>query len=306
MARLLPLWLDRPRRACLSHLILANINFPPSMIRSPYPISSKLKVFVSYSRSDIEFADQLCAALLAYGITPSIDREGIHGAERWQERLGQLILEADTVVFILTPASAVSNICKWEVDEAVRLNKRVVPLIWRPLGEAKPHEHLRGLNYIYFYDERSVTGSGFGTGLMRLIDTLTTDVGWIREHTRLGEQAARWERDGRRADALPRGIELGRLREWREMRPANAPELTGLQRDFLEAADEAEAERNDAERRQLEECVRHRRRGRRRSRRALGHSGATGIMSVWRCCSRCCFSPAQFGNHGRRSGARHW
>jgi hypothetical protein len=63
--------------------------------------------------------------------------------------------------------SAVSDICKWEADEALKLNKRIVPIVWRPLGEAKPHEHLRGLNYIYFYDEPVVTGSGFGTGLVR-------------------------------------------------------------------------------------------------------------------------------------------
>lgn len=161
-------------------------------MRPPQSETTKLKVFVSYSRSDIGFADQLVAALAAYGITPSIDREGIHGAENWQERLGQLIQEADTVVFVLTPDSTTSEICKWEVDEALKLNKRIVPIVWRPLGEAEPHDHLRGLNYIYFYEEPSVTGSGFGTGLVRLIDTLTTNVTWIREHTRLGELAARW------------------------------------------------------------------------------------------------------------------
>ncbi|MGO9475198.1 MAG: TIR domain-containing protein, partial [Rhodomicrobium sp.] len=222
-------------------------------MRSPQPEAAKLKVFVSYSRSDIGFADQLVAALAAYGIAPSLDREGIHGAEKWRERLGQLILEADTVVFILTPDSAASDVCKWEVDQAVKLNKRIVPIVWRPLGEAKPHDHLRGLNYIYFYDEPSATGSGFGTGLARLVDALTTDVDWIREHTRLGELAARWDRAGRPADALLRGMELTRAGDWRKERPSNAPELSSLQRDFLQASEEAEAQRTDAARRQLEE-----------------------------------------------------
>ena len=219
----------------------------------PQPEAAKLKVFVSYSRSDAGFADQLVAALAAYGVTPSIDRGEIRAAEDWQERLGQLILEADTVVFILTPDSAVSPTCKWEVDEAVRLNKRIVPIIWRPLGEEKPHDHLRGLNYIYYYDEPKVTGSGFGAGLAQLIDALTTNVAWIREHTRLGELATRWERDGRPADALLRGIKLARMRVWRKERPANAPELTALQHEFLQASEEAEAQRTNAERRQLEE-----------------------------------------------------
>ena len=64
---------------------------------------SKLKVFISYSRHDLEFADQLVAVLELQGFVPIIDRKGIHGAEKWEERLGQLILEADIVVFVLSP-----------------------------------------------------------------------------------------------------------------------------------------------------------------------------------------------------------
>jgi hypothetical protein len=193
--------------------------------------SAQLKVFVSYSRSDVDFADQLVAELTTLGIAPTIDREGIHGAERWQERLGQLILEADTVVFILTPASAVSPTCAWEVEQA-RLNKRILPIVWRPLGGAKPHEHLCGLNYIHFYEEPSIPGSGFGTGLKRLVDALTTEVARIREHTRLGELADRWEvapapPTGKvikfvRARRLPR---LGGLLIWRQAPRGGSPKV---------------------------------------------------------------------------------
>jgi hypothetical protein len=45
------------------------------------PQASKLKVFISYSRTDLDFADQLAAALEAYGIVPTMDRSAIHGAE---------------------------------------------------------------------------------------------------------------------------------------------------------------------------------------------------------------------------------
>ena len=41
----------------------------------------KLKVFISYSRTDLDFADQLEAALAACGYLPSIDRHGIGGGE---------------------------------------------------------------------------------------------------------------------------------------------------------------------------------------------------------------------------------
>ena len=83
----------------------------------------KLRVFVSYSRDDLKFADQLDMALNTCGFECLIDRHGISGGEDWKRRLGSLISEADTVVFVLSPSSARSEICDWEVEEATRLNK---------------------------------------------------------------------------------------------------------------------------------------------------------------------------------------
>jgi hypothetical protein len=89
----------------------------------------KLRVFISYSRDDLDFADQLVAALSTYGFECLIDRHGISGGEDWKRRLGNLISEADTVVFVLSPSSARSPICDWEVEEATRLNKRILPVV---------------------------------------------------------------------------------------------------------------------------------------------------------------------------------
>jgi TIR domain len=58
----------------------------------------KLRVFISYSREDLDFADQLAAALDFSGFECVIDREGVSGGEAWKRRLGNLIGEADTVV----------------------------------------------------------------------------------------------------------------------------------------------------------------------------------------------------------------
>src|SRR5262249_6580698 len=92
---------------------------PAAGARARTGAPEKLKVFISYSRKDaLDFADQLVAALEAYGYQPTLDRHGIAGAEKWQERLGALILETDTVVFVLSPESTKSDICTWEVTEA--------------------------------------------------------------------------------------------------------------------------------------------------------------------------------------------
>src|SRR6476659_4066971 len=115
--------------------------------------SGRLRVFISYSRDDLKFADQLDAALNACGFECIIDRQGISGGEDWKLRLGNLIREADTVVFVLSPTSARSEICAWEVEEAARLNKRILSVNCRPLEGTSPSPRLRDLNYVFFYED---------------------------------------------------------------------------------------------------------------------------------------------------------
>lgn len=215
----------------------------------------KLKVFISYSRRDLELADQLAAVLEWQGFNVIIDRKGIHGAENWESRLGQLILEADTVIFVLSPDSAASEICKWEVEEAARRSKRIVPILCRQLNDVKPHQILRDLNYIHFYPEKDYPGSGFGTGLMKLTEVLKADISWLREHTRLEELAAHWEANRRISDLLVRGSELAAYRSWRARKPGDAPDLTALQRAFLSASEEEEIARASAERKRLDDMA---------------------------------------------------
>ncbi|NJM56128.1 MAG: toll/interleukin-1 receptor domain-containing protein [Verrucomicrobiae bacterium] len=148
------------------------VNAPEQSRTGARAAGDALSVFISYSRDDLAFADQLVAALKLYGFDPTIDRHGISGGEAWQQRLGGLILEADTVVFVLSPSSARSEMCAWEVDEATRLGKRILPVLPYALGDATAPEKLRDRNYVMFYPEPRAPGSGFGAGLTSLVAAL--------------------------------------------------------------------------------------------------------------------------------------
>jgi hypothetical protein len=71
---------------------------------------SKAKVFISYSRKDMAFADRLETALKARAFEPLIDRNEIYAFEEWWKRIEALIVRADTVVFVLSPDSVASEI----------------------------------------------------------------------------------------------------------------------------------------------------------------------------------------------------
>src|SRR5262249_6685835 len=87
-----------------------------------------LGVFISYSRDDLEFADQLDAALAKFGFSTTLDRREVAGGEDWKNRLVNLIRDADTVVFVLSPSSVGSPECREELETASRLAKRIVPI----------------------------------------------------------------------------------------------------------------------------------------------------------------------------------
>jgi hypothetical protein len=221
----------------------------------------KLRVFISYSRDDLDFADQLDAALNTCGFECIIDRHGISGGEDWKRRLGNLIREADTVVFVLSPTSARSDICAWEVEEAARLGKRILPVICQPLEGVSPPARLRDLNYIFFHPDPKSPGSGFGTGLAKLVVALNTDFDWLREHTRYLQRATEWDRptesDSRRRppNRLLSGDDIADAKAWVARRPKNAPEPTALHLDFIRASEEEAEARSSAQRKQLEEMA---------------------------------------------------
>jgi hypothetical protein len=143
--------------------------------------TGKLNVFISYSRDDLDFADQLDAALKLTGFDTSIDHT-IAGGEEWEKRLVGLIRGADSVVFVLSPSSASSKWCNWEVKQAVEGGKRILPAVCRPLEGASPPAELAALHYVYFYPDQESQGSGWGTGIARLADALNTDLDWLREY----------------------------------------------------------------------------------------------------------------------------
>jgi hypothetical protein len=246
----------------------------------------KLKVFVSYSRSDIDFADQLVLALEDKGFEPIIDRHDIDPGEKWKDRLGALIFSCDTVVFVLSERSAGSPICRWEVDEAERLNKPMIPVAPQAF-DGDPPPQLAEINYIHFYRTEAIPGSGFYRGVQELEQALKTDLDWKREATRVAEQAALWRGRGDNLDLLWRGEVLGDAHAWLARTPPG--QVVGdLVHDFLKAS-QAEEDRRKLEAaaglKEREEALAKAQAATRRVRRAtligLFATMVVGALAIW-------------------------
>src|SRR5262249_12342978 len=95
------------------------------------------------------------------------------------------------------------------------------------------------------------TAPGMMRPMRELAEALRIDLDWVREHTRLGELATRWE-GRKRPESLLRGDDLDAAKAWMAARKVGAPEITDAQRALIGASEEAEAKRLGNEREQLE------------------------------------------------------
>jgi hypothetical protein len=202
---------------------------------------SKAKVFISYSRKDIEFADHLDAALKTRGFEPLIDRTDIYAFEEWWKRVEELIAQADTVIFVLSPdAVRPGTVALKEVAFAASINKRFAPIVFRPVEDKDVPEQLAKLNFIFFDDTAC-----FEQKVDQLADALKTDISWIRRHTDFGALARKWVAASQPAGLLLRSPELEQAERWLTSRPDSAPIPTEETQHFISLSRHAATRRRN-------------------------------------------------------------
>ena len=201
----------------------------------------KAKIFISYSRKDMAFADRLEAALKARGFEPLIDRTEIYAFEDWWKRIEVLIGSADTVVFVLSPDAVASEVALREFAHAASLNKRFAPIVCKRIDDGAVPDALRRLNFIFFDDP-----ARFEASTDQLAEALQTDIGWVRQHTEYGEAARRWAQSNRKSGVLLRSPVLEEAERWIASRPRGAPEPTAETQAFV-----AESRRGTTRRRNI-------------------------------------------------------
>ena len=111
-------------------------------------------VFISYSRRDKEIAQKLQQALQDVGQSAWIDWINIPASADWWNEIERGIEGANTFVFILSPDSVASKVCRDEIDHAVRHNKRIMPVVCRDEFAAEDvHEVMRKLNWVFLREQ---------------------------------------------------------------------------------------------------------------------------------------------------------
>ncbi len=172
------------------------------------------EVFVSYSRTDGDFARKLNNELQLLGKSTWFDQESIATGADFQKEINKGIENSDNFLFIISDKSLESPFCQAEVSYAAKLNKRVVTVL-NPSGL----QHIEALDIypalakVQWIDFRK---KDFEKAFFELINTLNSDREYIHLHTKYTQKSNDWLEKNRSPDLLLQGESLLAAKAWIE------------------------------------------------------------------------------------------
>ena len=213
----------------------------PTLLHCEYITESKKNannlmtdLFFCYSREDVQMRDKLLNSFMRYGFTSWVDTLDIRTGVKFEEAIKEGIERADTLLYLISPASVKSEYCQKELTYALSLNKQIIPLVIEELSDEELPEVLKSVQYFDF----SVFGDGrYNIAFNDLIRELNNDKEYYRQHKILLVKAVKWVEQNYNASILLRGYELQNAESWLKIarnRTYNLP--TKVHSDFIEAS----------------------------------------------------------------------
>lgn len=190
-------------------------------------------IFLSYSQVDRDFVLRLRAALGEAGKSVWADERDIPPTSRWADDIHSAIEGSDAFVFVISAESVGSDECLKELEHAVVLNKRIIPLNLRPVEVGRTPDALAIRQYV---PHRGTFEDDFEKSLQVLVSAVDTDLDWVREHTQWGLKALEWSQRDRDRSFLLSGKELDEAEGWVARSSGRRPEPTDLQNAYLLAS----------------------------------------------------------------------
>jgi WD40 repeat protein len=191
------------------------------------------QVFLSYSDMDRATMEKIRNSLRRESITVWTNKTDIQTGETFEEAINRGIEQADNLVFLLSPDSINSTYCQQELDLALSLNKRIIPLLVRETDPNQVPSVLRSLQYIDLTD--NVKEDDYLLDESQLLKILHEDAAYYNEHKILLTKALKWKRQHSNPSILLRGYNLRSAQTWLKVakKRTQHPPIP-LQEEFIE------------------------------------------------------------------------
>lgn len=203
----------------------------PDARHSVEGIRTRTDVFISYAREDGDFARALRATLLEAGLTVWMDDSSIPAGAPFLSIIYDGIEGASNVLAVLSPSFANSRFCRLEIEYAVALNKRLVPLERGTVEADQVHPRVAQINWVPFPPDRP-----YDDAVRDCIAAVRLDLEWARAGVRFLQRALDWS--NRRGNLLDRSG-VAELQTWMKQSSARKSPPSDVVRAYLRASEQS-------------------------------------------------------------------
>ncbi len=170
------------------------------------------QVFISYSERDRETMEKIRNSLRRESLTVWTNTTDIQTGEDFQSAIDRGIEQTDNLVYLLSPDSVESEFVRKEIDYALSLHKRIIPVLVRETPPESIPNALQGVQYIDLTD--NIKEGDYVLDESKLLKILHQDEAYYNEHKVFLTQALKWERQHKNPSILLRGYNLRSAEAW--------------------------------------------------------------------------------------------
>lgn len=178
------------------------------------------EVFLCHTEEDRVAVEEVYETLTRAGLTVWTSWHDIQMGTDFQSAIQQGIESADNVVYLLSLEAVRSPWCRLELDYALSLNKRVIPVLLTPLDLEVIPQEIAKLQFVDLTD--NLQAADYREDEKALLNALSQDADYYKTHKCLLVQALKWERQLRNPSVLLRGKTLRQTAAWLQVAHTHA------------------------------------------------------------------------------------
>ena len=108
------------------------------------------EIFISYSRKDKPFVQELCKTFVTLDRKIWVDLEDIPPTAEWWKEITDAITKAQNFLFVVSPDSIASDMCRRELAFAIEQHKRLIPIVRRHVDPNELPEAIAKVQLFFF------------------------------------------------------------------------------------------------------------------------------------------------------------
>ncbi len=229
------------------------------------------EVFIAASEKDFDIKAKIGKTLMKEGITICTEQTALKKGIEFESEINRGVEGANNFVYLISPDALKSEYCQQELALALKYNKRIIPLLIKPIGEhailANISNFLTRILRLQDLIENYIGQNGlvpsteldeippqfralqiidlrghedelkYDEGVKKLLKELNQDKSYYEKHKILLVKALKWQRQNHNPSLLLRGYNLEHMSAWFKVASEGSQHLpVALHKEFIDAS----------------------------------------------------------------------